>query len=1265
MQPTNNSLFAPGSYTITANAVDQVGLNLTALALYMDGSMVATNAAGSTSNSISLTTNFNAGTHSIYAVAADLNGSTNSATNTVTVAVLTQPTVYFTNYNGYAINSSIYQDGMALIAVASSPLRAITNVQFFDNGISLGNGTTAAFAITNWYAANWQNASVGSHTITAVAKDTLGIANTSTLTVAASPGFNNVTGALISMQSGTYWSYWTCPSRSSTPYSSKVADVFEYSSWNYWIYGNPSGGTFPEITQGGQNENPGASGSGSGEGDALIAFTAPSAGNLNICGTTAITQAGSAGVLFRIWNGSTIIFPTSGSGWATNFEGANLLVNATASVSAGSMIQFQFSGNDTTGNYDSFSLPVTLSYTSGTNSYSASQPTVTVTTPPSGVTNLPVGRATNITITASDRNSGGLIEAITVTVDGTTLASPVYNTGAIGSFSGSTSVVWTPSSAGNHTLTAIAYDNYGQSNTNSLTATAVVFNPPNIVVTPATETVASGSYTITGTATDKMGTNITAMALYLDSSQVATSSNSPITYTASLSAGTHYIYGSATDWYGTTNSATNTLTVQTPPTAYFTNYKGQSLYTSIYQDGTPLVAVASGAGGHTISSVNFYDSGNLLGGGSTNAFGSYSGSANWYAYNWQSASVGSHMLTAVATDSAGLTNTATLSVTASPGFNNKYGAPVNSQNGTYWSYWTCQSAGSTSTKVALYWEDEPGSPGTWGYGTTASWGIPWMSVGPFCNPGATGTPSMPDSSGVGDALLGFNCPSTGNVNINGDVQLASSSSVGICWRILNGTTQLYPASGWITNSANQTIDVNYSTSVTAGNTIFVQTSCVNNNANSDWVYYPMTITYTSGTNSYNNSPSVSLTAPAGNTNIALGSPVTLTATATSQNPGGTITSVVFLNGSTVIDSNTTPTGSTYTYSWTGIPAGTNTVSAKAYDSYGYAAQTAGETVTATLYPPTVSITSLTNGSYVEFGTATTITATASSQDPGVTITNVGIVVNGTTITNIAASPYTTTWTAGIASNYVQGIATDSNGLKNTNSIYITSDIESGLVDYYLFDPDIAGNSDDTGSGGLGGLRTLYPMPTTNIYVTPGQGTSPTNHCVSLNGTTQYEWTGANDSYPFGTGSFTIDMWFKTTDTTVSTHRMFGQSLVNGTLWLSLYNSKPVFLAEDSTGVIWANSVTPSATYADGNGHNFTCVIDQGTKSYQCYIDGTLFSSATGISTSGGFSGNGSTWLGVDVSMTDYFKGSLDSLRVYDVALSQGQVQAIYSYFSYK
>ena len=159
MQPTNNSLFAPGSYTITANAVDQVGLNLTALALYMDGSMVATNTAGSTSNSISLTTNFNAGTHSIYAVAADLNGSTNSATNTVTVAVLTQPTVYFTNYNGYAINSSIYQDGMALIAVASSPLRAITNVQFFDNGTSLGNGTTAAFAITNWYAANWQNAS--------------------------------------------------------------------------------------------------------------------------------------------------------------------------------------------------------------------------------------------------------------------------------------------------------------------------------------------------------------------------------------------------------------------------------------------------------------------------------------------------------------------------------------------------------------------------------------------------------------------------------------------------------------------------------------------------------------------------------------------------------------------------------------------------------------------------------------------------------------------------------------------------------------------------------------------------------------------------------------------------------------------------------------------------------------------------------------------------------------------------------------------------
>jgi len=82
-----------------------------------------------------------------------------------------------------------------------------------------------------------------------------------------------------------------------------------------------------------------------------------------------------------------------------------------------------------------------------------------------------------------------------------------------------------------------------------------------------------------------MGTNITAMALYLDSSQVATSSNTPITYTASLSAGTHYIYGSATDWYGNYQQRDKHSYRANPPTAYFTNYKGQSLYTSIYQDG--------------------------------------------------------------------------------------------------------------------------------------------------------------------------------------------------------------------------------------------------------------------------------------------------------------------------------------------------------------------------------------------------------------------------------------------------------------------------------------------------------------------------------------------------------------------------------------------------------------------------------------------------------------------------------------------------------
>jgi|GEM_PF-5660882 len=76
-----------------------------------------------------------------------------------------------------------------------------------------------------------------------------------------------------------------------------------------------------------------------------------------------------------------------------------------------------------------------------------------------------------------------------------------------------------------------------------------------------------------------------------------------------------------------------------------------------------------------------------------------------------------------------------------------------------------------------------------------------------------------------------------------------------------------------------------------------------------------------------NNPVVSLTAPANNATYAVGATVTLTATAT--DPNGTISSVAFYNGTTLLGTVTT---APYTYTWTNVPQGSYSITAVATDN---------------------------------------------------------------------------------------------------------------------------------------------------------------------------------------------------------------------------------------------------------------------------------------------------------------------------------------------
>jgi len=90
---------------------------------------------------------------------------------------------------------------------------------------------------------------------------------------------------------------------------------------------------------------------------------------------------------------------------------------------------------------------------------------------------------------------------------------------------------------------------------------------------------------------------------------------------------------------------------------------------------------------------------------------------------------------------------------------------------------------------------------------------------------------------------------------------------------------------------------------------------------------------------------VTLTAPANGASYT--APATITITASASDPEGQLARVEFYNGSTLLGSDTT---APYAFTWSNVPEGSYTLSAKAIDAAGASATTGGVTVTVGLAP---------------------------------------------------------------------------------------------------------------------------------------------------------------------------------------------------------------------------------------------------------------------------------------------------------------------------
>ncbi|MBO9699081.1 MAG: hypothetical protein J7604_02665 [Sporocytophaga sp.] len=193
---------------------------------------------------------------------------------------------------------------------------------------------------------------------------------------------------------------------------------------------------------------------------------------------------------------------------------------------------------------------------------------------------------------------------------------------------------------------------------------------------------------------------------------------------------------------------------------------------------------------------------------------------------------------------------------------------------------------------------------------------------------------------------------------------------------------------------------------------------------------PVSVTVT-GTG--NIAPTVSLTSPANNASFI--APATIALSANASDSDGSIAKVEFFRGTTLIGQSSSTT-SPYTFSWTGVAAGTYSITAKATDNGGLSTSTTAIniTVTAANVAPTVTLTSPANNA--SFTAPATIALSANASDSDGSIAKVEF-FSGTTLigqSSNTTSPYTFSWTGVAAGTYsITAKATDNGGLSTSTT----------------------------------------------------------------------------------------------------------------------------------------------------------------------------------------------------------------------------------------
>ena len=635
-----------GSVTVSANASDNVGV--VGVQFQLDGAALG---AEDTTPPYAVTWNTataTVGTHTLRAIARDAASNTaTSASVSVAVPDTAAPTVAITSpASGATVTGSV------TVSADASDNVAVVGVQFQLDGAALGaEDTTAPYAVT-WNAAT---ATIGTHTLRAVARDAANNTGTSASVSVTVPDTAAPTVTMTSPASGATVT-------GSVTVSANASDNVAVVGVQFQLDGAALGvedTTAPyAVSWDTTTAAPGthilravARDAANNTGTASVTVTVPDTAAPTVGMTSPASGATVTGSVTVSANASDNVgvvgvqFQLDGAGLGAEDTTAPYSVTWDTATAAPGTHTLRAIARDAANNTGtSTSVTVTVSDTVA--------PTVAMTSPASGAT-----VTGSVTVSANASDNVGVV-GVQFQLDGAALgAEDTAAPYAVG---------WdtTTAAAGTHTLRAVARD--AANNTASAAVTVTVSNgaPPDTtaptvaMTSPASGSTVSGPVAVSANASDDVA--VVGVQFQLDGAALgAEDTTAPYSVswdTTSAVPGSHTLRAIARDAANNTaTSAAVTVTVRDvmPPTVAMTSPSSGATVSG----GITVTANASDLGG--VAGVQFQLDGGALGAEDT---------AAPYSVTWDTATAadGSHSLRAVARDGAGNTSTsASVAVTVS------------------------------------------------------------------------------------------------------------------------------------------------------------------------------------------------------------------------------------------------------------------------------------------------------------------------------------------------------------------------------------------------------------------------------------------------------------------------------------------------------------------------------------------------------------------------------------------------------------------------